>query len=116
MFSLLGCLLFQADGVALLCACLKYWLSRESGCPHILVSTHFHNIQHYLAPDEIQQSQLKYQVKAQVIGKSNYFNYFKTNVSNNIVKKHCISLLLCSEWVVVVISQLLTCLSAVLCY
>ncbi|XP_022087928.1 mutS protein homolog 5-like isoform X2 [Acanthaster planci] len=32
------------DGVALLCACLKHWLARETLCPHVLVSSHFHSI------------------------------------------------------------------------
>ncbi|XP_028412976.1 mutS protein homolog 5-like isoform X1 [Dendronephthya gigantea] len=32
------------DGLSLLTACLKYWLSAGNRCPKVLVSTHFHSI------------------------------------------------------------------------
>ena len=49
------------DGLALLCACVKTWLHRDAGCPHVLVSTHFHSIsQHGLLPES---DQLTYQVR-----------------------------------------------------
>ncbi|XP_063241372.1 mutS protein homolog 5-like [Bacillus rossius redtenbacheri] len=34
----------ELDGLALLTACLRHYLSRGSNCPHVLVSTHFHQI------------------------------------------------------------------------
>ena len=43
----------QADGAGLLCACLKFWLSKADQCPHTFIATHFHNIiqQQGLLPD-----------------------------------------------------------------
>lgn len=39
------------DGLSLLTACLKHWLSEGIHCPKLLVSTHFHSIiQHKLLP------------------------------------------------------------------
>ena len=39
----------SVDGQALLCAVLVYWLRHD--CPHVLVSTHFHNlVQQQLLP------------------------------------------------------------------
>ncbi|CAH1773170.1 unnamed protein product [Owenia fusiformis] len=32
----------SSDGIALLCATLKQWLSSGTRCPHVFVSTHFH--------------------------------------------------------------------------
>ena len=32
------------DGLSLLTACLKHWLSAGNHCPKVLVSTHFHSI------------------------------------------------------------------------
>ncbi|XP_048763209.2 mutS protein homolog 5-like [Ostrea edulis] len=34
------------DGMALLCACLSFWIEKRESCPHVLVSTHFHSIIH----------------------------------------------------------------------
>ncbi|XP_078316540.1 mutS protein homolog 5-like isoform X2 [Crassostrea virginica] len=34
------------DGMALLCACLSFWIDKGKSCPHTLVSTHFHSIIH----------------------------------------------------------------------
>ncbi|XP_077981938.1 mutS protein homolog 5-like [Glandiceps talaboti] len=34
------------DGIALLCACLQFWLDMGVNCPHVLVSSHFHSIIH----------------------------------------------------------------------
>ena len=36
--------MFKVDGLSLLTACLKHWLSAEKRCPKVLVSTHFHSI------------------------------------------------------------------------
>ena len=42
VYSMLPCL--QVDGLSLLCACLRYWLRKGKGCPHVFVSTHFHQL------------------------------------------------------------------------
>ncbi|XP_064606722.1 mutS protein homolog 5-like isoform X2 [Liolophura sinensis] len=34
----------SVDGMSLLCSALTYWLSKDTRCPHILVSTHFHSL------------------------------------------------------------------------
>ncbi|XP_046389067.1 mutS protein homolog 5-like isoform X2 [Ischnura elegans] len=39
----------ELDGLSLLTAVLEHFLSRGSNCPHVLVSTHFHNISMILA-------------------------------------------------------------------
>lgn len=36
--------IFKVDGLSLLTACLKHWLSAGNRCPKVLVSTHFHSI------------------------------------------------------------------------
>ena len=42
----------QVDGLSLLAASLRYWLSQGSQCPSVLVSTHFHSvIQQKLLPN-----------------------------------------------------------------
>ncbi|XP_071454874.1 mutS protein homolog 5-like [Hetaerina americana] len=40
----------ELDGLSLLIATLEHFLSRGSNCPHVLVSTHFHNIANMLTP------------------------------------------------------------------
>jgi DNA mismatch repair protein MSH5 len=42
--NLLYMTLFKVDGLSLLTACLKHWLSAGNRCPKVLVSTHFHSI------------------------------------------------------------------------
>ena len=37
-------LMIKVDGLSLLTACLKHWLSAGNHCPKVLVSTHFHSI------------------------------------------------------------------------
>nr|CAD7445575.1 unnamed protein product [Timema bartmani] len=34
----------EVDGLALLVSCLRHYLSREENCPHVFVSTHFHQV------------------------------------------------------------------------
>lgn len=34
----------EIDGLALLASCLDHFLSREVKCPHVLASTHFHDV------------------------------------------------------------------------
>ena len=42
----------QVDGLSLLAASLRHWLSQGSQCPSVLVSTHFHSvIQQKLLPN-----------------------------------------------------------------
>lgn len=40
----------EVDGVALLASCINNFLFRGSQCPHVFVSTHFHNLIHVLKP------------------------------------------------------------------
>ena len=51
---------FKVDGLSLLCATLRHWLTLDNACPKILVSTHFHGlIQQNLLPNV---PAVKYQV------------------------------------------------------
>lgn len=38
----------EEDGISLLAGTLKYFVRLDRGCPHILVSTHFHKIAQFL--------------------------------------------------------------------
>ncbi|XP_077300745.1 mutS protein homolog 5-like [Arctopsyche grandis] len=40
----------EVDGVALLASCINNFLFRGSQCPHVFVSTHFHDLIHVLRP------------------------------------------------------------------
>ena len=49
----------QADGEALLCACLRHWLTTHSdACPHVFVSTHFHGALSHLPKSPLLSSQV----------------------------------------------------------
>ncbi|XP_023951511.2 mutS protein homolog 5-like [Bicyclus anynana] len=43
----------QTDGLALLAACVSSLLCREQRCPHLLLATHFLNIQNYIVDSPI---------------------------------------------------------------
>ena len=43
----------EIDGLSLLAASLIHFLERESKCPYILVSTHFHSLPKLLPPSPL---------------------------------------------------------------
>lgn len=52
-----------SNGLALMAASLRHWLSNEAAMPHILVATHFHSISSFLPIDHPQMHYQKFNVQ-----------------------------------------------------
>lgn len=44
MLMYMYCCFIQVDGLSLLVASLRHWVSKGEHCPAVLVSTHFHSV------------------------------------------------------------------------